>query len=189
MNEIDYIDVFDTCPIRVTPGRLLRRYEALEGAYDRMADRYGAAIVQLEALKPEVAHAILEEKQRELDAALVRVRVYEEEAASRAEAAIIEHVVPNQDELLQGKLSGQNVHIGDSFAYVFDMAAPQLVNDPSPALRICLLCNEREQNAAIVPCGHCYACETCLRITQPKKCLTCKKPVDFVMALIHAPVQ
>lgn len=55
---------------------------------------------------------------------------------------------------------------------------PQLPDDHP---RLCTLCLEREKRMAIVPCGHLYACITCIRASKPTTCAQCRKALTGFM--------
>jgi hypothetical protein len=46
---------------------------------------------------------------------------------------------------------------------------------------LCIVCLDRARNTVVDPCGHAYACVTCVRASRPKHCAVCKKKIDKVI--------
>ena len=53
--------------------------------------------------------------------------------------------------------------------------------DDTPDEKLCVICMDRVKTTVVVPCGHCYACITCVRASAPRACQVCKAPVEKVI--------
>lgn len=51
---------------------------------------------------------------------------------------------------------------------------------------VCILCSDRRRATAMVPCGHSYACITCVRASKPVKCAICNADVLSVIRVIQS---
>ncbi len=52
--------------------------------------------------------------------------------------------------------------------------------------RLCIICCDRERNTITVPCGHPYACVTCVLAARPTQCPICRVALTAVMRTYHA---
>lgn len=50
----------------------------------------------------------------------------------------------------------------------------------------CIICCDRVKVCVMVPCGHQYACVTCIRKEKTKQCAFCRKPITCVVRLFDA---
>lgn len=53
--------------------------------------------------------------------------------------------------------------------------------DGAPENQQCTICYDRARATVAVPCGHCYACVTCIRTQLPKECAICRKPLEKII--------
>jgi hypothetical protein len=55
--------------------------------------------------------------------------------------------------------------------------------DGAPDTAACVLCLERARTTAAVPCGHMYACVTCVRASRPTQCAVCRQPIEKLIRI------
>jgi len=67
---------------------------------------------------------------------------------------------------------------------------PDVPDKPEPVLgeadhvpdeSVCQVCMERRRNTVVLPCGHVYACVTCMATQRPAKCGGCNGQVERVV--------
>ncbi len=51
--------------------------------------------------------------------------------------------------------------------------------------KLCTLCLERRRATVVSPCGHSYACITCMAQHKPAQCAYCKASIERVLRLHH----
>jgi hypothetical protein len=55
--------------------------------------------------------------------------------------------------------------------------------DGTPADRVCIVCMDRAVATVAVPCGHAYACITCVCDSKPTTCAMCRAPLEKIIQL------
>jgi hypothetical protein len=67
---------------------------------------------------------------------------------------------------------------------------PDAPREPEPttddATKACIICMDRVKSTTAIPCGHVYACVTCIRTSKPKTCAMCRKTLTGVYSLFNS---
>lgn len=68
---------------------------------------------------------------------------------------------------------------------IYPPASTEPESETDDETRACMLCLTRVKTTTVVPCGHCYACVTCVRDSKPTTCAVCRGPVERVIRLFQ----
>ena len=58
---------------------------------------------------------------------------------------------------------------------------PEAASESPDEECVCVICTERPKSTCMVPCGHTYACVTCVLNNKPIACGICRAPIEQVI--------
>lgn len=58
---------------------------------------------------------------------------------------------------------------------------PEAASESPDEECVCVICTERPKSTCMVPCGHTYACVTCVLKNKPIACGICRAPIEQVI--------